>query len=363
MHKVVNRAGWAALVALTATTATAFATPAGAATGPTATLNLGTLTVDGTAERDVLLVRIDADRVTMDVGFDGTVDAEFPRSEVQRVLVFGNGGNDGMSVFGAGPLPVSVNGGLGDDFVSASGDFSSTGAGDALTTLVGEDGNDSLDSSTPGPATIDGGPGDDIADGGGTGIAHETISLGDGNDVFRVTLDRDNGEVSDLLDAGAGQDALEITGTFASESMGLSASAGHLIVDHAFRNRVDADNVEDVSYFGFGGLDAEGSGDAVAVNDLSTTDVVRFTPNFGATGKGSTAPNNSSDTLTVRGTNRRDLIVVKGFGSNITVAGLTPLVTPEFLAPDDFLNIDTLKGRDTVDSSALAPGTVQLIVR
>jgi hypothetical protein len=362
MHAAAKLGGWAVLVALT-TTVTAFVTPADAATGPTATLDLGTLTVDGTAERDVLLVRIEADRVTMDVGFDGTVDAEFPRSDVQRVQVFGNGGDDGMSVFGTGPLPVSINGGLGNDFVGASGDFSSTGAGDALTTLIGEDGNDSLDSSTPGPATIDGGPGDDIADGGGTGIAHETISLGDGNDVFRITLDRDFGEVSDTLDAGAGEDALEISGTFASESMGLSASAGHLIVDHAFRNRVDADNVEDVSYFGFGGLDVSGSGDAVGVNDLSTTDVVRFTPNFGATGKGSTAPNNSSDTLTVRGTNRRDLIVVKGSGSNVTVNGLTPQVNSVFLAPDDFLHIDTLKGRDIVDSSALAPGTVQLIVQ
>ena len=362
MHTGMNPGRWAVLVAVTAMV-TAFATPADAATGPTATLTDGTLTVDGTAERDVLLVRIEADRVTLDVGFDDTVDAEFPRAEVQRVQVFGNGGNDGMSVFGTGPLPVSINGGPGDDFVGALGDFFSTGAGDAPTTLIGEDGNDSLDSSTPGPATIDGGPGDDVADGGGTGIARETVSLGDGNDVFRITLDRDSGEVSDTLDAGTGQDALEISGTFASESMGLSAGAGHLIVDHAFRNRVDADNVEDVSYFGFGGLDVSGSGDAVAVNDLSTTDVVRFTPNFGATGRGSTAPNNSSDTLTVRGTNRRDRIVVKGFGSNVTVAGLTPLVTPEFLAPDDFLNIDTLKGRDIVDSSALAPGTVQLIVR
>ena len=65
----------------------------------------------------------------------------------------------------------------------------------------------------------------------------------------------------------------------------------------------------------------------------------------------------------MRGTDRRDRIVVKGSGSDVTVNGLTPQVTPVFLAPDDFLNIDTLKGRDIVDSSALAPGTVQLIVR
>jgi hypothetical protein len=362
MHTAMKRGRWAVLVVL-AVTVTGFATPADAATGPTATVSQGTLTVDGTAERDVLTVRVAADRVTVDVGFDGTVDAEFPRADVQRVVVLGNGGDDGMSVFGTGPLPVTVNGGLGNDFVGVQGDFFSTGAGDALTTLVGEDGNDVLASSTPGPATIDGGPGDDVADGGGSGIARESISMGDGDDVVQITLDRDNGEVDDTLDAGAGQDALEISGTFASESMLLSATGGHLVVDHAFRNRVDADNVEDVSYFGFGGLDISGSGDAVAVNDLSTTDVVRFTPNFGATGKGSTAPNNSSDTLTVRGTDRRDRIVVKGSGSNVTVNGLVPIVNAEFLAPDDFLNIDTLKGKDIVDSSALAPGTVQLIVR
>jgi hypothetical protein len=48
MHAAAKLGGWALLVALTATV-TAFATPADAATGPTATLDLGTLTVDGTA--------------------------------------------------------------------------------------------------------------------------------------------------------------------------------------------------------------------------------------------------------------------------------------------------------------------------
>jgi hypothetical protein len=46
-----------------------------------------------------------------------------------------------------------------------------------------------------------------------------------------------------------------------------------------------------VTWFGFGGLDA---GDAVAVNDLSGTDVVRFTPNF-TDPLDNTGPNNSAD--------------------------------------------------------------------
>jgi hypothetical protein len=37
--------------------------------------------------------------------------------------------------------------------------------------------------------------------------------------------------------------------------------------------------------------------------------------------------------------------------------------TPDFLAPDDFLLIQTLAGDDTVDSSGLPPGLVQHIVQ
>jgi hypothetical protein len=51
---------------------------------------------------------------------------------------------------------------------------------------------------------------------------------------------------------------------------------------------------------------------------------------------------------------------VSGSGANITVSGLTPTVTPVQLHSDDTLRIDTLDGRDTVDSSGLQPGLVQL---
>ena len=52
---------------------------------------------------------------------------------------------------------------------------------------------------------------------------------------------------------------------------------GHLIVDHELRDRIDADNIQGVSWFGFSALDDSNSGDAVSVNDLSGTDVVNFT--------------------------------------------------------------------------------------
>jgi hypothetical protein len=116
-----------------------------------------------------------------------------------------------------------------------------------------------------------------------------------------------------------------------------------------------------VTWSGFGGLDESGSGDGVAVNDLSGTDVVNFTPDFTDPLDG-TGPNNSSDQLTIRGTAGDDRITVSGSGANITVAGLTPTVTPVNLDSQDVLQIETLDGRDRVDSSCLQRGLVQLQV-
>ena len=58
-----------------------------------------------------------------------------------------------------------------------------------------------------------------------------------------------------------------------------------------------------------------------------------------------------------------DHIAVSGSGASVTVAGLSPLVTPVSLGPDDTLLIQTLGGNDVVDSAGLQRGLVQLILR
>jgi hypothetical protein len=102
-------AGATALVAVAAGIGIV-AAPAEAATGPTATLSLGTVTVTGTANRDVIAVRVDADRLRVDFGFDGTVDAQFGRSSVNRLRLLAGGGDDGVSVrgVGVGDLPITL---------------------------------------------------------------------------------------------------------------------------------------------------------------------------------------------------------------------------------------------------------------
>jgi len=343
-------------LATAATGFVAFATPAGAATGPTATLRQGTVTVTGTAAGDPIGITIDADQLAVDLGRDGTIDAQFKRSRVTAVVVNAGAGDDSVSVFGTGAVPVTINGEDGNDFLFVAGNIGTTGEGDAPTIVNGDDGNDGLIAATPGPITVNAGAGDDFVDGGGAAVGQEIINLGDGNDRFVSSLNAFFGARSDIVDGGTGQNTMQLEGTFASEAVTLSANAGHLIVDQEF----DAVNIQDVTWFGFGGND-EGGGDQVTVNDLSGTDVVNFTPNFSAPSDG-TAPNNSADQVRVVGTEGDDHITVSGSGANITVAGLTPTVTPVLLDAQDTLRIDTLDGRDTVTSHDLQRGLVQLQV-
>jgi hypothetical protein len=341
------------------------AAPARAATEPTATLTRRTVTVTGTPARDVIAITMDTNRLRVDFGSDGSTEAQFGRARFDRVVVLADDGADGVTFEGAGvgDVPITMRGQGGDDFLGVVGEIGGFGEGDLTVMLIGNDGNDGFLAATPGPTTIRAGAGDDDVEGGLAGTGRETIALGDGDDRLLSSFnDVVGGNQSDIVDGGAGRDALDMQGTFATEGVSLSAEAGHLIVDHDLRDRIDADNIEDVSWVGFGGLDESGSGDAVAVNDLSGTDVVSFAPDFTDPLDG-VGPNNSSDTLTVRGTPDVDHITVSGSGDDVTVAGLTPLVTAVSLAPDDFLVIQTGDGRDIVDTSGLERGAAQLVVQ
>jgi len=342
---------------------TVFAGPAGAATGSTTTLANGVVTVTGTAARDVVDVGMSHDRLTVDFGFDGTVDAHFLMSRIHRLSVQLGGGDDGLSVtgVGVGDVPITISGGSGNDGLGVVGFEDALIAGDAPVTIFGNGGNDNLSASVPGsaPVSIAAGIGDDIVSGGDGSIGPETISLGDGNDKLVSTFDVAQSPFrtrSDTVDAGAGRDTLELRGTFESEDVDLSANAGHLIAHND--GDIDATGFENVTWFGFGGND---DGDSVTVHDLSGTGVVNFTPNFSSPFDAA-APNNSSDQLRVVGTAGIDHITVSGSGANITVAGLAPTVTPVLLNSADVLRIDTLGGNDTVDNANLQRGLVQLQV-
>jgi hypothetical protein len=326
-------------------------------TSPTATLKDRTVTVVGTEGDDHLVLASDATQLTVDLDGDSVVDAQFPRTDFDHLQVVAGGGNDGISLTGAGDFPTTIDGGAGDDGIGVVGHIGDDGTRDAPISISGDDGNDNIFAATPGPITLEGGAGDDRVEGGGAGVGQERVSLGDGNDRFVSSLNTFVGARTDIVDGGAGHDSMEMDGTFADESVGLSASAGHLVVDDN-RSHIDAVGIEDVKYVGFGGNDA---GDGVAVDDLSTTDVTDVTTDFSAPNATGT-PNNSSDTLTVRGTDKVDHITISGSGANVTVAGLVPTVHAIGLDHADVLNIDTLGGTDVIDRAGLTPGLVQLFI-
>jgi hypothetical protein len=341
-----------------------------AGTGPTAHLDQGTVTVAGTAVRNVVAISISHTRLAVDFGSNGTVDAQFRMSRVQRLSVRLGGGRDGLRVIGrgVGDIPITVRGGTGGDTVRVVGREDALLAGAAPVTIFGGDGNDNLSASVPGSArvSVDAGAGDDVVFGGHGSIGPETISLGDGNDRFVSTLDVFASPFrarSDILDGGTGKgDTLALRGTVASETVDLSANAGHLIVKHDLRDHINAAGIEAVTWFGFGGNDETGAGDTVTVHDLSGTGVLGFIPDFSSPSD-ATAPNNSRDTLAVFGTSGDDQITVSAFSpSNIDMIGLTPAIKSVLMDSNDVLRIDTLDGNDTVESAGLPPDLVQLQV-
>src|SRR4051794_31749330 len=95
-RKLQRLGGTVAVMAASVAGIGVLATPAGAATVPTATVQLGVVTVAGTDARDVIHVTIDTNGLTVDFGFDGTVDAAFQRSEFRALEVLAAGGNDGV---------------------------------------------------------------------------------------------------------------------------------------------------------------------------------------------------------------------------------------------------------------------------
>ena len=118
---------------------------------------------------------------------------------------------------------------------------------------------------------------------------------------------------------------------------------------------MDLDDVEQID------LDALGGVDNLVVNDMTRTDLVTMNSDLeGAFGSGT--GDGQIDTVTVNGTNGDDAITVSGAAGSATVAGLAPTVNITSAEPTDRLVIDTLAGNDSVDSTGLAPNTIELVV-
>lgn len=313
----------------------ALMSPAQADDGPRARLRDGNLIVTGTRADDHVSIGADARDYTVDFGSDNTTDATFPRDRVGLITVLAGRGNDDIRVTGLIEIPVA---------------------------LAGHQGNDHLVALTNGAVNVNSGAGQDVVETRDDGVGNQIVALGTGNDRFVTTLHSFSEIPRDFsVTGGAGADALEMNGSTLADFLILFPRSGHLVVSRNILERIDATSTEDVTFFGFGGGDGVNLGDQVLVRDLSGTGVVNVTPNFSAS-KDGTTPNTDPDLLAVDGTDQVDSITLSGSGSDVSITGISPTVTPVWLQPNDLVILDTKEGDDKVDTSGLEQGLFQLSV-
>jgi Ca2+-binding RTX toxin-like protein len=204
------------------------------------------LHIIGTARNDSIVLRMDPDDIlqrNMQVHIGGDMVKNVDTAKFGRIRVNGRGGHDLLQIdetFGTIVMPLTINGGGGNDVLTGgSGDDELLGDGgqDTLSgshghdvldggpghdVLIGQTGNDSL-FGRAGMDYLDAGDGDDYLDGAG---AFDTLLGGAGNDRLfgRGGDDLLYGiDGSDLLDGGPGND--DLAGGAAHDT--IIGGAGH----------------------------------------------------------------------------------------------------------------------------------------
>jgi Ca2+-binding RTX toxin-like protein len=301
---------------------------------------------------------------SVNVDLAGALGGSAGDGSADRVVVNGTNGNDSISVGGdasgvaASGLParvvvqhqeptdeLDVNGLGGNDAISATG----LAAQAIATSLDGGSGDDRI-AGGPGIEKLLGGDGTDSIDGNG---GNDVAFLGSGDDSFVW----DPGDGSDSIEGQDGNDTMVFNGAGAAEPVTLSANGNRLkFVRDPGSITMDTHGVENVDFNALGGADV------VTVNDLSGTDVTSVNVDLAGALGGSAGDGQAARDI-VNGTNGNDTVNVNGDSGGVKASGLA--ATVEVLhaeAAKDRLEINTLTGRDTVDSGGLAAGAIQLLV-
>jgi Ca2+-binding RTX toxin-like protein len=295
--------------------------------GPRPKLRHGTLIVKGTRGDDGIALRLQAgrpDRLQVDFGDDGTADFTFARSAIDRIAVYGRGGDDAIRI---------------DE---ANGVFTDT----IPTTLDGGDGNDTIAGGS-GVEQLRGGRGNDVIDG---NKGNDVAFLGAGDDTFVW----DPGDGSDVVEGQDGSDTMRFNGAAVAEQFELSAN-GHRL--RFFRNvgniTMDTDGVETVD------VNALGGADTVTVDDLTGTDVTRVNADL-AGALGGSAGDGQADSVTVHGTAGNDVVTAAGTVGAARVLGLAAAVDVTNAEPaNDTLTVSAGAGDDVVTATGLEASAIR----
>jgi Ca2+-binding RTX toxin-like protein len=308
--------------------------------------------------------------VSVDVGNDipgtGPTDAfvsRYHEGEVQSITVNALDGNDGITVSDNLGIPLTVNGGDGNDNVEGSSgndvlngddgndtviakggvntvtdgtgndvvDLSqnsiainySTGGGN--DTVVGSVFNDTITGSS-GSDTLIAGPGDDILEGGG---GSDDLFGEGGSDRFLW----DTGDGSDLIEGGSGvNDSVEVSGSAGGEFASLAAAPQSRVDLDVNGSSLDIADVEDYE------LDLGGGNDDLNVTNLSTTVTQSIGVDVGT----------GTDSVTVVGTGADDTLGAAPGTGDVQVSGLPYSISVSSSGSDDTLTLAGAAGNDTV---------------
>ncbi len=274
----------------------------------------GVLSVVGTANGEVIVVRVASNGSIVVNNGQMPIQGGVPTvANTHRIDLRGAGGDDFLELDeSGGPLPAGrLFGGAGKDV------------------LIGGSGNDE----------IDGGSGDDVA------------LMGDGDDTF---VWKSNGGV-DTVEGEGGIDTLRFEGDDAAANVAIAAASGRV----AFSQDVggvttDLNGVETIRYLACGGADS------IVVGDMTGTALTRVDVDLSASTGGG---DGQVDAITLTGTSGGDGIGITGEAGGIYAYGLPASLHIVGQEPgSDRLTINALGGDDVVDASAPGADAIQLVI-
>jgi Ca2+-binding RTX toxin-like protein len=309
---------------------------------------------DGVTVNDLTGTAVQEVRIDLEAVKGGGVADD----KVDRVILNGTAAADFFTVLGQpgnlfvlGPTFVTVqraaaadgltvNALAGDDRVEAG----NVPAGAVAFTADGGAGDDDL-TGTAGADVLVGRDGDDVADG---RRGDDLVFLGAG-DLDLVTYRAGDG--SDIVEGGAGRDALVVSGSAAGEAVGLSAVGPRFLVTRDVDGvTLDTSGIESFTFFSFGGSDT------VVVNDLTGTDVDLVDISLFDFG----VPGGNTDVVIVNGTALDDAVTAASSKGAVTVSGLAAQVRITGTdAAGDRLEVNGRGGDDAIDATGLEPAEMR----
>lgn len=214
--------------------------------------------------------------------------------------------------------------------------------------LIGEEGNDTLNGHA-GNNTLNGGAGNDTVTGGG---GNDFAILDDDDDWFLWSA----GHGNDTVHGGAGTDTVRFTGTNSDEAMVIAANGANTLLQRDLEAvSLDLRQLERIEIRALGGADN------IVVNDLAGTATTEVAIDLAATAGGKAA-DTKIDTVTLNATAGADLVDLSWSKSKIVTIGLPVEVSIANAGKTDQLVIDGGDGNDVINAGGLGAGKVFLQV-